>query len=185
MNFEGRPRMASIKGENEVKGENEGRAEPTPERPAPSGELKPSRAEPLSASAPLPEQRRVDRHLTTEGIIALMVALAFLLRLPYKLENRFVSFPVPPKPRMAVVITGTSSGIGKHAALHLDGMGVTVYCCVRKQADADALLAESPSLRPVIMDIAEPAIVKSAVDHILHNASGDALDICGLVNNAG
>ena len=56
---------------------------------------------------------------------------------------------------------------------------------MRKQADADALLEERPSLRPMIMDIAEPASVKSAVDKILRNASGDALDICGLVNNAG
>lgn len=162
---------------------NEGRAGPSPD-PA-GGELELSRAESLSASPPLAEQRRGDRHLTTEGKIALMVALVFLLRLPYKLENRFVSFPVPPKSTTAVVITGTSSDIGRHAALHLDGMGVTVYSCVRKQADADALLAERPSLRPMIMDIAEPASVKSAVDKILRNASGDALDICGLVNNAG
>ncbi len=38
-----------------------------------------------------------------------------------------------------VVITGTSSGIGKACALHLDKLGFKVYAGVRKKADGEQL----------------------------------------------
>ncbi|MCD4848611.1 MAG: SDR family NAD(P)-dependent oxidoreductase, partial [Candidatus Aegiribacteria sp.] len=52
----------------------------------------------------------------------------------------------------AVVITGTSSGIGKACALHLDKLGFKVYAGVRKQADGDNLKEEaSDRLSPIIL----------------------------------
>jgi NAD(P)-dependent dehydrogenase (short-subunit alcohol dehydrogenase family) len=39
----------------------------------------------------------------------------------------------------AVVITGTSTGIGRACALTLDGMGMQVYAGVRRPQDGDAL----------------------------------------------
>jgi NADP-dependent 3-hydroxy acid dehydrogenase YdfG len=41
------------------------------------------------------------------------------------------------KPNNAIVITGTSSGIGKACALYLDELGYKVYAGVRKQVDGD------------------------------------------------
>ena len=38
-----------------------------------------------------------------------------------------------------VVVTGTSSGIGRATALELDRMGFSVFATVRKQTDADSL----------------------------------------------
>ena len=40
-----------------------------------------------------------------------------------------------------VMITGTSTGIGKATALHLDRLGFRVFASVRKECDADALRA--------------------------------------------
>lgn len=55
---------------------------------------------------------------------------------------------------------GASTGIGNHAAQALAGRGYTVYCTVRKQADAEALKALGlPNLRPLIMDVSKPVRV--------------------------
>jgi NADP-dependent 3-hydroxy acid dehydrogenase YdfG len=39
----------------------------------------------------------------------------------------------------AVVVTGASTGIGRAAALHLDGKGYRVFAGIRKQADAKSI----------------------------------------------
>ena len=38
-----------------------------------------------------------------------------------------------------IVITGTSTGIGKATALHLDRLGYRVFASVRNESDAEAL----------------------------------------------
>ena len=64
-------------------------------------------------------------------------------------------YPVPPKDG-AIVITGASTGIGNHAALHLAKSGFVVYAGVRKQSDAEALIKLGIStLKPVILDVAK------------------------------
>lgn len=65
----------------------------------------------------------------------------------------------------AIVVTGASTGIGRHAAEHLAReQGFVVYATVRKQADVDALNKLGlPALRPVIMDVAKP-VSQSCVD---------------------
>jgi NAD(P)-dependent dehydrogenase (short-subunit alcohol dehydrogenase family) len=82
-----------------------------------------------------------------------------------------------------IVITGTSTGIGKACALYLDKMGYIVYAGVRKQADGDNLKKEaSERLTPVILDVTdENSIIKAA--GIIEKETGGKL--YGLVNNAG
>lgn len=46
-----------------------------------------------------------------------------------------------------VVISGASSGIGKHAALELANSGYTVYAGVRSQKDAQNIREEGQSLK--------------------------------------
>jgi NADP-dependent 3-hydroxy acid dehydrogenase YdfG len=54
----------------------------------------------------------------------------------------------------AIVITGTSTGIGKACALHLDKMGFKVYAGVRKKIDGENLRKEaSESLTTIILDV--------------------------------
>jgi NAD(P)-dependent dehydrogenase (short-subunit alcohol dehydrogenase family) len=86
--------------------------------------------------------------------------------------------PTVPK---TVVITGTSSGIGRASAERLAKAGFRVFAGVRKEADAAALRAENPAIVPFTIDVADAASIESAKNVVA--AQVDALD--GLVNNAG
>lgn len=83
----------------------------------------------------------------------------------------------------AIVITGTSTGIGKVCALHLDKLGYEVYAGVRKQADGDNLKEEASSrLKPIILDVTSTESISSAVSIIEKETGGN---LFGLINNAG
>jgi NAD(P)-dependent dehydrogenase (short-subunit alcohol dehydrogenase family) len=84
----------------------------------------------------------------------------------------------------SVVITGSSSGIGRACALMLDRNGFRVFAGVRKDADGDALrMAASESLTPVHIDVTDPASIRAMADKVKTDV-GDA-GLHGLVNNAG
>jgi NAD(P)-dependent dehydrogenase (short-subunit alcohol dehydrogenase family) len=84
----------------------------------------------------------------------------------------------------SVVITGSSSGIGRACALMLDCNGFRVFAGVRKEADGDALhVAASESLTPVHIDVTDAASIQAMCDQV-KAAVGDA-GLQGLVNNAG
>ncbi len=86
--------------------------------------------------------------------------------------------------RRAVFITGTSTGIGRAAALRLDGLGFQVFASVRNERDGRELRSQaSPGLVPVLMDVTDPAAVARARDAV-RQAVGEA-GLWGLVNNAG
>jgi NAD(P)-dependent dehydrogenase (short-subunit alcohol dehydrogenase family) len=82
----------------------------------------------------------------------------------------------------AVVITGTSTGIGRATAVRLAGMGFRVFAGVRKPADADEL-AQTPGITPLIIDVTDPAIVSAAAETVASQTGSAGLR--GLVNNAG
>eukprot|EP00730_Choanoeca_flexa_P012198 TRINITY_DN3627_c0_g1_i1.p1 TRINITY_DN3627_c0_g1~~TRINITY_DN3627_c0_g1_i1.p1 ORF type:complete len:320 (+),score=90.82 TRINITY_DN3627_c0_g1_i1:64-1023(+) len=82
----------------------------------------------------------------------------------------------------AIVVTGTSSGIGKHAAVSLAQKGFTVFATVRKQKDVDALnKLDIKTLKPIIMDVTKHDQVVQAVAVV----KASKLPLVGLVNNAG
>jgi NAD(P)-dependent dehydrogenase (short-subunit alcohol dehydrogenase family) len=84
----------------------------------------------------------------------------------------------------AIVITGTSTGIGRAAALELDGRGFRVFAGVRSAAAAEQFrAAASVRLTPVELDVTDHAQIAAAAETI-GEAVGD-LGIAGLVNNAG
>ena len=83
----------------------------------------------------------------------------------------------------AIVITGTSTGIGKACALYLDEMGYIVYAGVRKQANGDNLKNEaSDRLTPIILDVADENSISKAASVIEKETGGN---VFGLINNAG
>ena len=84
----------------------------------------------------------------------------------------------------SVVITGTSTGIGRACALWLDRAGWEVFAGVRRAEDGDGLRAEaSDRLRPVIVDVTDADSIAAAAREV-DAALGDR-PLTGLVNNAG
>lgn len=83
----------------------------------------------------------------------------------------------------SILITGSSTGIGKACALHLDKLGFRVFAGVRKAEDGDALRSEaSDALQPIILDVTETNTIQAAVDLISRESENP---LYGLVNNAG
>lgn len=83
----------------------------------------------------------------------------------------------------AVLITGTSTGIGRHAALRLDQLGYQVYATVRKEQDAISLQSEaSKLLTPLLVDVTDTPSLDRAYE-IIQNEVGER-GLWGLVNNA-
>jgi len=84
--------------------------------------------------------------------------------------------------RGTVLVTGTSTGIGRATALHLATCGFRVLAGVRREADAEAVQALSPEhISPLLLDVTDPSGVAAAVD-AARSAEGG---LAGLVNNAG
>ena len=83
----------------------------------------------------------------------------------------------------SVLITGSSTGIGRASALRLDKEGFQVFAGVRKSSDGDALKnASSGKLIPVILDVTEPESIAKAVKTVSEKTNGE---LYGLMNNAG
>ncbi|KRV49712.1 hypothetical protein AQ490_18555 [Wenjunlia vitaminophila] len=84
----------------------------------------------------------------------------------------------------AVVITGTSSGIGRATAVALADAGYYVFAGVRKEADGKAVRAQTEGdLTPLLIDVTDPASVAEAVTEVTEHVREQGL--VGLVNNAG
>ena len=85
----------------------------------------------------------------------------------------------------AVLVTGTSSGIGLQTAIALAGQGYNVYATMRNLGRRDVLDAEAAradvGLKVLQLDVTDPLSIQTAVDAII----ADSGTIQGLVNNAG
>ena len=85
--------------------------------------------------------------------------------------------------RGAVVVTGSSTGIGRACALHLDRLGFKVFAGVRKKADQERLSGEaSERLEPLILDVTDSEHISRAAERVSEATGGG---LAGLVNNAG
>jgi hypothetical protein len=99
------------------------------------------------------------------------------------------SFPVP-APGAAVVITGSSTGIGRHAAAELAAQGFLVFAGVRRLSDVNGLVEESYPGRvvPLLLDVTdtERGVARAAeeVERVLQERGGN-IPLAGVVNNAG
>jgi len=93
--------------------------------------------------------------------------------------------PQTEKEKNAVVITGTSTGIGHATALLLDRSGYRVFAGVRSKQDRDKLCGEgSERLCPLILDITNQAQIDAAAA-LVSEQLGPPQGLGGLINNAG
>jgi NAD(P)-dependent dehydrogenase (short-subunit alcohol dehydrogenase family) len=84
----------------------------------------------------------------------------------------------------AVVITGSSTGIGRACALRLDSLGFRVFAGVRRAEDGDALRAAASSrLVPIHLDVTDQTSIGAAGESVAQQIGDSRL--AGVVNNAG
>lgn len=80
-----------------------------------------------------------------------------------------------------ILITGGGTGIGRALALALHDRGNTVIIAGRRQSALDEVAQQRPGIDKVVLDISDPASIRSAVDAVLqHHPSLNTL-----INNAG
>jgi short-subunit dehydrogenase len=83
-----------------------------------------------------------------------------------------------------ILITGATSGIGRHAALHLARAGHRVFATGRDVKALEVLKAEAPpSLETIVLDVTSAESIEAARVFVDDRTSGQGLDV--LVNNAG
>jgi NAD(P)-dependent dehydrogenase (short-subunit alcohol dehydrogenase family) len=94
--------------------------------------------------------------------------------------SRWDSLPGVP----AVLITGSSTGIGRAAALRMSRLGWRVFAGVRTESDAESLREEGLELlTPVTIDVTDGDQILAVAEQIVAETGEAGLD--GLVNNAG
>lgn len=85
----------------------------------------------------------------------------------------------------AVLVTGSSAGIGEAIVRTLDKAGYRVFAGVRKLEDGARLKAESSDrLTPIILDVTKPEQIAEAIQTV-KTALGPDSSLLALVNNAG
>lgn len=107
--------------------------------------------------------------------ILLHYAVHWFLRRPFKTHGSGI-----------MLVTGTSSGIGRHSAVALARMGYTVFGTVRKESDAVLLRDVGlKNLEPLILDVAKSEDIEHALNAVTDAMAAKSLPFIGLVNNAG
>jgi NAD(P)-dependent dehydrogenase (short-subunit alcohol dehydrogenase family) len=83
-----------------------------------------------------------------------------------------------------VLITGTSTGIGRACVERMAAEGWTVYAGVRKDAHGEDLVGTiAGDVRPVLLDVTDVGHLREVVTRLESELAGQGLD--ALVNNAG
>lgn len=116
-----------------------------------------------------------------------LIAVPVLLAVAYNAIIFYsqVEFTVPYQGY--VLITGASSGIGRHAAEHLvHTTGLTVLAGVRKESDAEAIRAVGNArLLPLLIDVTNYESRRTAIAEVRSMMATNSLPFVALVNNAG
>jgi NADP-dependent 3-hydroxy acid dehydrogenase YdfG len=80
-----------------------------------------------------------------------------------------------------ILVTGTSSGIGRAATFTLAENGYRVLAAVRKQEDIESLLAEAGtrpvmgSVEPIILDVTDAGQIAAATVRVRNRSCPDLL----------
>ena len=97
------------------------------------------------------------------------------------------AFPCSEPSASAVLVTGTSTGLGRQFAFALAARGYRVFCGVRTAKDAESIRIEAQSrrvdLRPIDLDVTDADLVSAAPARVRESLEGRAL--VAIVMNAG
>ncbi len=83
--------------------------------------------------------------------------------------------------KLKVLITGSSSGIGREIAIRLAKEGYKVFAGIRRKIDKEELESLSENIKGVYLDIANVSSIEKAFWYVAKNT--DKIDV--LINNAG
>ena len=113
-----------------------------------------------------------------------------LLALALHLTDRIFTRSFPVHPEGLVVITGASSGIGRHAAENLATQGYQVFAGVRQETDfheieALRLAGHIPNIHALKIDVTSNASIQTAAEEVRRIMQSSGLPLVALVNNAG
>ena len=111
----------------------------------------------------------------------------------------FIPFRQPATSRSAVLVTGTSSGLGQHTSLYLASKGFSVFATVLTDHDARTLSAlwndiqiplqqqasNNAQIIPIIMDVTSDDSVEQGLKKVKDYLVESTLTLIGIVNNAG
>ena len=122
------------------------------------------------------------------GLLLVLVSL-LLVALPHLLD-RLLAKEFRVHRAGVVVITGASTGIGRHAAELLAAKGYTVLAGVRKSSDFEEIEAGRragrwPGLRPLTIDVTSTDSIAAAAEETARVLSSTGLPLVAVVNNAG
>lgn len=122
----------------------------------------------------------------TAAVITSLALSAGILIVLRKVLNILLREQFPVHRSGAVLITGASSGIGRHAAEYLAVKGFTVFAGVRKVRDAEAIKNNgNKNMHPLLIDVSNHDSVVKAVSTLTLELKSLQMPLVGLVNNAG
>lgn len=85
-----------------------------------------------------------------------------------------------------VLISGASTGIGRHAAEYLSEKGYIVFAGVRKQSDYESIMdLKNPRLQAIKFDVTNHDSCVNAIQHVSSVSREWKIPVVALVNNAG
>lgn len=118
-------------------------------------------------------------------MLLVSIFIALLCALPIILNHFFAKEYVVHK-NGVIVITGASTGIGRHAAEHLATLGYQVYAGVRKESDIqDIINMKNPNLFPISLEVTSSESIADARKKIESVLANTGLPLVAVVNNAG
>jgi len=103
-----------------------------------------------------------------------------IIAVAYFVIDQMVTFPVHDSG--LIILTGATSGLGKHAAIELAKMGYTVLAGARNQKKADTLRAEvsNKNLIPIVLEVTN----SDHIQNLLKTVNSYDMPLVALVNNA-
>ena len=123
------------------------------------------------------------------SLLLIVLVPLLLATLPYLLD-RLLSKEFRVHKTGVVIITGASTGIGRHAAEHFAARGYTVLAGVRKSSDFEEIEAGRrdgrwPGLRALTIDVTSTDSIAAAAEEVGRLLASTGLPLVALVNNAG